>query len=90
VGVNSLQTAYSQALANYTKSKQAVDYYEGSALGYADTIIKTANIQLQGGDINYLDWVMLINQAIATQSDYLDAVKALNLSVIDLNALTNK
>jgi cobalt-zinc-cadmium resistance protein CzcA len=90
VGVNSLQTAYSQALANYTKSKQAVDYYESSALGYADTIIKTANIQLQGGDINYLDWVMLINQAIATQSDYLDAVKALNLSVIDLNALTNK
>ncbi len=89
-GVNSLQTAYSQALANYTKNKQAVDYYEGSALGYADTIIKTASTQLQGGDINYLDWVMLINQAIATQSDYLDAVKALNLSVIDLNALTNK
>lgn len=90
VGITSLQTAYSQALSSYTKSKQAVDYYENSALGYADTIIKTANQQLQSGDINYLEWVMLINQAIGTQSDYLDAVKALNLSVIGLNALTNK
>ncbi|UPT67384.1 MAG: hypothetical protein M0D57_01460 [Sphingobacteriales bacterium JAD_PAG50586_3] len=59
-------------------------------MGYADTIINTANAQLQNGDINYLEWVMLINQAIGTQSDYLDAVKALNLSVIELNTLTNK
>jgi cobalt-zinc-cadmium resistance protein CzcA len=89
-GVASLQTTYSQAVSNYAKCKQAVDYYENSALGYADTIINTANTQLQNGDINYLEWVMLVNQAIGTQSDYLDAVKALNLSVIELNTLTNK
>lgn len=89
-GLASLQTTYSQAVSNYTRCKLAADYYEDSALGYADTIIKTANAQLQNGDINYLEWVMLINQAIATQSDYLDAVKALNFSVIELNALTNK
>jgi cobalt-zinc-cadmium resistance protein CzcA len=88
--VASLQTTYSQAVSNYAKCKQAVDYYENSALGYADTIINTANTQLQNGDINYLEWVMLVNQAIGTQSDYLDAVKALNLSVIELNTLTNK
>lgn len=89
-GLASLQTTYSQAVSNYVKCKQAVDYYENSALGYADTIINTANAQLQNGDINYLEWVMLVNQAIGTQSDYLDAVKALNLSVIELNTLTNK
>jgi cobalt-zinc-cadmium resistance protein CzcA len=88
-GITSLQTTYSQATANYAKCKLAVDYYENKALAYADTIINTANTQLQNGDINYLEWVMLVNQAIGTQSDYLDAVKALNLSVIELNTLTN-
>jgi cobalt-zinc-cadmium resistance protein CzcA len=73
-------------IANF---KEHVYYFESSALKNAETIITTANQQFRTGDINYLDWVMLINQAISIKSDYLDAVHKLNRSTIDLNYFSN-
>lgn len=89
VGITSLQNAYAQALANYSKNLVAVNYYENNALQNAKLIITTAGQQLQSGSINYLDWVMLVNQAIGTQAEYIDAVNNLNVSIIELNALSN-
>ena len=48
-------------------------------------ILETANKQFINGEINYLDWVMLTNQAINIQSNYLDAIKNLNESIIQIN-----
>ncbi|MEO6301848.1 MAG: efflux RND transporter permease subunit, partial [Bacteroidia bacterium] len=89
-GLKSLQSEYQQALLSYKKNLQAVAYFEDTALKNADIILTTANKQFSNGDINYLEWVLLINQSVSIQSDYLDAVKGLNQSIIQLNALTNK
>ncbi len=83
----SLQTQYRSALAQYRNGLNAVQYYRNSALRNADTIVMTANLQLANGDINYLDWVMLINHAFAIQTAYLDAVQALNESILMLHYL---
>jgi cobalt-zinc-cadmium resistance protein CzcA len=80
------QTAYSQ-YQNYIKT---ISYFEQTALKNATLINETANKQFVDGDINYLDWVMLTNQAINIKSNYIDAIKALNESIIQLNYLTSK
>lgn len=69
---------------------QTVKYFEETALKNADLIAKTANQQFANGDINYLEWTMLINNAISIQSGYADALKNLNQSIIQLTYLTSK
>ncbi|MBA4167026.1 MAG: CusA/CzcA family heavy metal efflux RND transporter, partial [Chitinophagaceae bacterium] len=88
-GVQSLQSQFYQALQEYNKQLQAVNYYEVTALKNVDTILSTSNQQFLGGDINYLEWVLLTNQAITIQSEYLDAVRGLNQSVINLQTFIN-
>jgi heavy metal efflux system protein len=90
VGVKALQAEYNTAYIQYNKHLQTVQYFETTALKNAALITATANQQLNNGNINYLDWVQLINQATAVKSDYTEAVKNLNESIIQLNYFTNK
>ncbi len=90
IGKQTLRTEYQAALKQYQTQLQTVRYFEKTALRNADTITNTANHQFTSGDINYLEWTMLINNAISIQSNYTDAVKELNLSIIQLNYLTTK
>ena len=89
-GAKDMETKYRQALQQMLRNQQQVDYYEKTALKNANTILQTTNQQFKNGDINYLEWVLLTNQATSIQSDYTDAVKNLNQSVIEINSLTNQ
>ena len=90
IGLQSLKTEYEAAYKNYLTQLQTVKYFEDTALQNANTITKTANAQFTNGDINYLEWTMLINNAVSIQSNYTDAVKDLNQTIIQLNFLTSK
>jgi cobalt-zinc-cadmium resistance protein CzcA len=85
-----LQKQFKTVFNKYNSSIEKLDYYEKTALPNAETIIKTANLQFLNGEINYLDWVMLINQSITIKSDYIDTVLTHNESVIQLNYLISK
>ncbi|MCW3120220.1 MAG: cobalt-zinc-cadmium resistance protein CzcA, partial [Chitinophagaceae bacterium] len=89
-GVKTFQSQYEQAIQLYKKRLQTVNYYESNALKNVNTIITTANKQFLGGDINYLDWVLLTNQAVSIQGEYIDAVRSLNQSIIEINSITNQ
>ncbi|MDP4286085.1 MAG: CusA/CzcA family heavy metal efflux RND transporter [Bacteroidota bacterium] len=89
-GLQNLLTQYNIALDNYKKYSETVSHYENNLLDNAELITSTANKQLAAGNINYLEWVQLINQSITVKSDYLDAVKNLNQSIIDLNYYSNQ
>ncbi len=84
-GLQQLKSQYLSSLTEYSKFLAAVQYYETSGLANAALITKTANEQLSGGNINYLQWVQLINHATSIKSQYLDAVMNLNSKAIDLN-----
>ncbi|WP_439585853.1 CusA/CzcA family heavy metal efflux RND transporter [Dyadobacter bucti] len=84
-GVQMLKSQYLSALTEYRKFQTAVQYYETSGLKNAALITATANQQLAGGSINYLQWVQLIGHATSIRSLYLDAVMNLNSKAIDLN-----
>jgi len=90
LGLQTLKTEYQATFKQYQTQLQTVKYFEDTALQNANTITKTANDQFTNGDINYLEWTMLINNAVSIQSNYADAVKELNQTIIQLNFLTSK
>lgn len=90
IGLQTLNAEYTTAFKQYQTQMQTVKYFEDTALQNATAIIKTANQQFANGGINYLEWTMLINNAVSIQSNYTDAVKELNQSIIQLNYLTSK
>ena len=90
LSLQTMKTEYETALRNYQMQLQTVKYFEDNALQNANTITKTANQQFANGDINYLEWTMLINNATSIQSNYTEAVKKLNQTIIQLNFLTSK
>ncbi|NCI52025.1 CusA/CzcA family heavy metal efflux RND transporter [Sediminibacterium roseum] len=85
-----MESAYRSAFSLYQKYAEAVRYFETTGLKNVEVITGTANKQFLGGDISYLDWVMLINQATAIQSDYLEAVRNRNESIIEINSFIIK
>ncbi len=82
-----LNKRYLDALAQFKKNKADVSYFEGTGLKNAATIKQTLSRQLRTGEINYLEWAILNQQALTIESEYLDAVKSLNESIIQIEYL---
>jgi len=81
---------YQKAITQYLNLSRSVDYYEQTGLTNAMLISDTANKQFANGGINYLEWVMLTNQAISLRNEYLISVNNLNESIIQLNYFISK
>ncbi|MDO8998632.1 MAG: CusA/CzcA family heavy metal efflux RND transporter [Bacteroidota bacterium] len=88
--VNLLQSQYKSTLRQYQSNLATVNYYENTALKNAAVIYEIANKQFANGELNYLEWVIVTNQAISIHSNYLDAVKNLNETIIQINYLITK
>ena len=87
IGVRELKKQFVELNGNYEKLKSQVDYYQQKGLKNSEDIIKTANYQFYKGEINFLDWSILVNQALDIQNLYIDKVKELNDKTIELNSL---
>ena len=83
------ESAYNQYVLQIESLSQTANYFEQSGLKNAELIIKTANLQFLNGEIDYLDWALLSNQAISIENDYLEAIHNLNTVVIQFNYLNN-
>jgi heavy metal efflux system protein len=90
IELQNFKSEYQSSFKQYQENFNAVKYYEEIALKNANVLVDAANLQFTNGDINYLEWAMLINNSTTIQSNYLDAVKDLNNSIIQLNYLTTK
>lgn len=84
------KTDYEMALQQFQTQQEIVETYRQKQLPGAEQIFKTAQEQFANGDINYLDWVMLNNQAIQIQSDYYTAVMQLKQSIINIHYFISK
>jgi cobalt-zinc-cadmium resistance protein CzcA len=90
LGLQTLQKEKETALIEYQKFLQTANWYEQTALQSAETISSTATKQFINGEINYLEWVMLINQSVTIKSQYLDVIKSMNETINQLIYLNNK
>ena len=72
----------------YTETLSQLGQYEQVALLNARLIRSVSEQQFSNGQINYLEYVMLTNQAITIESEYLGLKRNLNMYIIDLHYLT--
>lgn len=72
----------------YNATMAQLEQYEKSALPNARLIRSVSEQQFSSGQINYLEYVMLTNQAINIESEYLELKRNLNMYIIDLHYLT--
>ena len=85
-----LKKQYQTILFQHKLAIEKLYYYENSALKNAKTIEEVANKQFYNGQINYLDWTLLINQSIAIKNSYIETVLNYNQNIIELNYLLSK
>jgi cobalt-zinc-cadmium resistance protein CzcA len=85
-----LENEYKKAIQQYQNCMKKVAYFqkEINQIG-AEMLINTMQ-QYSSGSINYLEWAMLQNQILGIKTEYLNAVKELNFSIIEINYLNNK
>ncbi|MEI6950471.1 CusA/CzcA family heavy metal efflux RND transporter [Paraflavisolibacter sp. H34] len=76
------------ALQIQRRQATQVQAYHRSLLPNAALILRSATAKLNAGEISYLDWVVLVNGALQTRSDYFDAVQQLNEAVIEIERLS--
>jgi cobalt-zinc-cadmium resistance protein CzcA len=88
--LSALETHYQSARSQYETYLGALTYYEQTSMPEANIIRQTADKQFINGEINYLEWVMLNNQAIVIKNNRLDIIKVLNESIINLNYINSK
>ena len=82
-----LNKQYLNALAHYKKGKADLSFFEKTGLKNAKVIKQALSSQLRNGEINYLEWTLLSKQVLLLESNYLDAVKTINESIIELEYL---
>lgn len=83
-----LRNQYKKLAEIQQKNLEIVTQYEKYELKNAETILETAQKQFINGEINYLEFVMLANQAISIKNNYTDAVWNLNESIVELEYIT--
>lgn len=83
------QTEWQNAQTQLRKYAASLQYYQTKGLENAAAIITTADTQFVGGEIDYLQWVILVDQAIGIRNEYLDMLNNYNQSVIQVLKLQN-
>lgn len=73
-----------QLLQSYENSLSIVTRFEQVDLKNAQLILETANRQFLSGEINYLEFVMLVNQYVAVKSGYVEALWRLNEDIVQI------
>lgn len=85
-----LKNRFVQQVNNYTNQLKVVESYEQKQLPKSETILKTIQKQMEVGEIDYLDWVILTNQAIKIKVEYIENLERLNQIGLELNFLLSK
>jgi cobalt-zinc-cadmium resistance protein CzcA len=67
-----------------------INFFDEHVRQMLHTIETVANKQLNNGEINYLEWTLLIQQTIDAQTLYFDYIASANQNLIHLYFLTNQ
>lgn len=72
----------------YKKSKTTIEFYNNTGKKQADILSQNAQRNLEKGNMNYLEWTMLINQVVTIRLGWLEAVKEYNHALIQIEYLS--
>ncbi|MCY7349328.1 MAG: TolC family protein [Cytophagaceae bacterium] len=86
--VQTLSVDLQQAQGDYLKFRQALEFYETTALRQADDLINTARRLVESGQTDFVSFLRTTNDAYTIRQRYLDALRNYNQSVLTINYLT--
>lgn len=79
-----------QAREEVRKYQRSLAYYEQGGLKQAGLLVSHAQEAFKNGEIGYVEWTMLMNNAVNIQLGYIGAVSQYNQALIELEYLTIK
>ena len=82
-----LESRYRQAVVQYRSHVEIIEEYRRVQLPHAERIVRTAGEQFSAGEIDYLQWMVLNQQAITIRHQYIDALQRFSQSHIELQYL---
>lgn len=85
-----LKTKLQQAAEEFRKQERSMHYYEQTGAQQSELIIKNAKLAFEKGEISYLEWSMLMNNAVNIQLGHLQTLFQYNIALIELEYLTGK
>jgi cobalt-zinc-cadmium resistance protein CzcA len=85
-----LQLQLSQANVRFQSADELRKYFENEGVPNARAVSAAAGRQFLAGEINYLDYVLLLNQATSLESDYYNALREYNQALNQINYLLNR
>jgi cobalt-zinc-cadmium resistance protein CzcA len=84
-----LQSKYDALLSDLKKFQETVDYYESTGRDLSKQLTTTASKAFQNGEIDFLQYVQLLESAKNIEINYLQNLNKYNNTVLELNYLTN-
>ena len=84
-----LQSKYDGLLSDLKKFQETVDYYETTGKNLSKELTTTASKAFQNGEIDFLQYVQLLESAKNIEINYLQNLNKYNNTVLELNYLTN-
>lgn len=90
IGLQEMQNEYLKTIAELNNTSKTLSFYQNTGIKNAKLIDEAAGMQFQKGEINYMEWALLMNQSLGVKNDYLNAIKQHNDAVIYLNYLLSK
>ena len=88
--IKSVSGSFRSLIDEYKKYASSVDYYEKQAIPEANLIIGQATLSYKAGALDYLDYVLALDRALAIRQNYLDALNSLNQTVVSIDYITGK
>lgn len=80
-------STYQQAVNDYRQNQKTIVYYEETAMKQSDLIVSTAERSYTSGIIDFMTYMLSLNQAFEIKLGYYDAIRNYNNSIIQLNYL---
>lgn len=79
-----------QLKETFRKRQQELQYYETSGRQQATAMVQHARLAFEKGEISYMEWVLLMNNAATIHLGYADALKGYNDTLVEIEYLTGK
>lgn len=84
-----LESKYKGLLSDLNKFQEAIDYYENTGGKLAKELTTSASKSFKNGEIDFLQYVQLLESAKNIQITYLQNLNQYNATVLELNYLIN-
>lgn len=84
-----LQAKYLALLAELKKYRKAIEYYEQTGEELASGILANAQMAYREGEIDYLQYIHLLENARNIEINYLRNLWEYNMTVLEANYLTD-